>query len=167
MISSREPGTMRHTSPLVVAAAVFTLAGGFVHLREWLDGYRDVPASLPGSFVVRIGFPVNAAASVVLAAALTYCAVRASRLAPLVLAGAAVFQAGSLATLILTRTGSVLGWAEPVWTRGANQSRAVEIGALLALTAVASIAAMQRRHDHIVESASTAARLVRVAPATT
>ena len=45
---------------LIVVAAVFVAAEG-IHLREWLDTYRHVPASVPGAAVVRVGFPVNAA----------------------------------------------------------------------------------------------------------
>ena len=142
--SHRRP--TRYASPLLVAAAVFTLAGGFVHLREWLDGYRDVPASAPGSFLVRVGFPVNVGVSLVVAAALVFCAVRATRLAPLVVVGAALFQASSLAVVIPTRTGTLFGWTEPIWTSGAAQSRAVEIGALLALGAVAAIAQRSTVH---------------------
>lgn len=123
---------------------MFTLAGGFVHLREWFDIYRQVPASAPGSAIVRIGFPINAGMSLLLAAALVYCAVRPTRMGHLVVVSAALFQAGSLATLIATRVGTVFGWSEPVWTRGANQSRAVEIGALIALAAVAAVAAQGR-----------------------
>ncbi len=144
-MATRETGTIRHAAPLLMAAAVFMAAGGYLHIREWLGGYRGIPDSVPGWFVVRVGFPVNAAASALLAAGLVYCAVRASRLAPLVVIGAALFQAGALATLILSRTGSVFGWSEPSWGRGPNQTRAVEIGALLALAGVAAIAAMQRR----------------------
>lgn len=135
MHATRAPRTIGTTAPLLVAAAVFTAAGGYVHLREWLDTYRDVPVSAPGAALVRIGFPINAGVSVLVAAVLLGCALRATRLTPVAVAAAALFQAGSLITLILTRTGSVLGWSEPVWTHGADQTRAVEIGALLALAA--------------------------------
>ncbi|MEY2403444.1 MAG: hypothetical protein QOD38_995, partial [Acidimicrobiaceae bacterium] len=47
--------------------------------------------------------------------------------------------AASLGSLILSRTGSVLGWKEPVWTDGANQARAVEIVALVALAGVIAV----------------------------
>ena len=51
---------------------------------------------------------------------------------PVVLAALA-FEVSSVAVLIGTRMGTVLGWTEPVWTAGADQSRAVEVGALLCL----------------------------------
>jgi hypothetical protein len=126
-------------------AAVFVLAGGWIHLREWLDTYRHVPAGVDGAFVVRLGFPVNAVASVVLAAALLVAVMRSDRLLPAVVAATAAFEAASLVTLVLSRTGSVLGWAEPTWTVGAEQSRAVEIGALLLLGGVAALRTTARR----------------------
>jgi hypothetical protein len=125
--------TKATTLPLLVAAA-FVGAGGFIHLREWLDTYRNVPASVPGADVVRIGFPVNAGLSAVIVVALVVAAFAASRaMIALVAVAAVVFQAGSLATLILSRTGSVLGWSEPIWSPAANQTRAVELGAIVAL----------------------------------
>ena len=109
---------MQHklVSPLVAVAALFVLAGGFIHLREWLDTYRDLPAAVPGRAVVQIGFPINAAT-------------RSPPLSPswsplvwktdwlrLVVAGVALFQIGSLAALVISRNGTLLGWTEPVWT---------------------------------------------------
>ena len=143
------PRPVAPTALLLATAATYVAAGGFVHLREWLETYRDVPAAAAGSAVVRIGFPLNAATSLVIAAALAFCAWRTSRFTPYVVAGAVVFQVGSLAALIATRTGSLFGWSEPIWTVGANQTVAVEIGALLSLAAVAVAAAVQRRdHSH-------------------
>lgn len=130
----------RPTRPLLIVAAAFVLAGGWIHLREWLDTYRDVPSEAPGSWVVRIGFPVNAAVSVLLAAALVFVAFRGGRRLGLAVIGATVlFQAGSLAALIITRVDELFGWTEPTWTDGAEQTRAVEIGALVALVAAAVV----------------------------
>jgi hypothetical protein len=121
---------------LIVTAAAFVAAGGFIHLREWLDTYRNVPASVPGAAVVRVGFPVNAAVSLVVAIALLATLWRWTSQMTVVALSAFAFEAASLASLILSRTGSVLGWKEPVWTDGANQARAVEIIALVALAGV-------------------------------
>ncbi len=145
MTRDEEPILRRPTTPLVVAAAAFVAAGGFIHLREWLDGYRDVPASAPGAAVVRIGFPINAGLSLVIAIALIVTMFALRRFAPLVVGAAVVFEAGSLAALILTRTGSLAGWMEPVWTTGANETRAVEIGAMAALAAVIAVVALRHR----------------------
>jgi hypothetical protein len=134
------------TTVLLLVAAGFVGAGGFIHLREWLDTYRNVPASVPGADVVRVGFPVNATFSALIAVALIVTAFVASRrLIALVAAIALVFQAGSLAALILSRTGSILGWSEPVWSPAANQTRVVEIAALVALTAAIALVAVQNR----------------------
>lgn len=131
--------------PLVAAAAALVTAGGWVHLREWLDTYRDVPASSPGSFVVRIGFPVLVVASVALAAALVVAATRAPQLLLPAVAAGLLLETGALVILVATRTGSVLGWAEPIWTRGAEQSRAVEAGALVVLALLAAQLVAERR----------------------
>lgn len=119
----------------LVAAAVFVLAGGWIHLREWLDTYKDIPAQVPGSFVVRLGFPVDAAVSLVAAAALVFIAVRvvSPRLALLITASTVAFQVSALVVLIATRYGSVFQWNEAEWTPGAQQSLAVELGAVIML----------------------------------
>lgn len=141
------------TIPLVLASAVFVLAGGYIHLTEWLDVYRDIPSNVPGSEVVTIGFPVNVALSVVAAVALVVAAWRVPRLLGVVVAGTFLFQAGSLAALILSRTGSVFGWTEPTWNDAANQTRAVEIGAMLCLAALGILLGLQRGST---DSAATA-----------
>lgn len=96
---------------------------------------------------MRIGFPVNAVISVLVAAALVFCAWRGQRISPVVVAVAAVFQVASLGALITTRVSSLFGWAESSWTPGANLTRAVEIGALLSLAAFGALAAIDRRRS--------------------
>ena len=132
-------------TPLVAIAAAFVAAGGWVHLREWLETYRDVPADAPGAAVVTVGFPIHVVLSVLAVAALVGALVRWQRLLPLAILGTALFQAGALASLILTRTGGLFGWSEPVWTRGAEQTRAVEIGALVALALAGALLTLARR----------------------
>lgn len=134
-------------APLVALAGVFVAAGGYIHLREWLDTYRDVPASVPGSEVVTIGFPVNVATSIVAVIALAVALLWKTEWLRLVVTGVAVFQAASLAVLVQTRNGSFLGWTEPTWTPGAEQTLAVEIGALVALAAVVAMDTVLRRGD--------------------
>ena len=138
----------RLSTPITLAAAAFVAAGGAIHLREWLKTYRHVPGSVPGAFVVKVGFPINAVVSFVLAAllvVLAVLAVRAVHLAPFVVLGAALFEAASLGSLIMSRVGNVLGWKETAWTRGAEQTRAVEIGALLALAVAGALYEGARR----------------------
>ena len=84
-------------APLQLAAAVFLAAGGFIHLREWLDSYRFVPASAPGAAVVRVGFPVNAAVSLLFAVAVGVTVFALRRFAPRVQVAAIIFQASALA----------------------------------------------------------------------
>lgn len=132
---------MRRTGPLplALAASAFVLAGGWIHLQEWLDVYRNVPASAPGSAMVRIGFPLNAAVSVVLAALLIVGATVRPRAWVAAVAANVAFQIGSLAALVLSRVGSLLGWQEPVWTEAAEKTRAVEVGALVCLALVVAV----------------------------
>ncbi len=138
------PRLARQTLPLMLSSALFIAAGGYVHFREWFDTYRHLPANLPGVAVVRVGFPINAVVSVLLVGALLLCALRRSKYAPWVVAAAIVFEVASLLTLIATRVGNVLGWSEHIWTMGADQTRAVEIGALAALFGVILVGALTR-----------------------
>lgn len=125
----------RLTGTMLFASAAYVAAGGYIHASEWLDEYRFVPPSAPGGALVRIGFPMNAALSVVLVVVLLAAAVRLPRLVVPAVVVTMAFQAASLAFVIGSRIGTVLGWSEPVWTAAAEQTRAVEIGALLTLTA--------------------------------
>lgn len=125
----------RLTGTMLFASAAYVVAGGYIHVSEWLDVYRFVPTSAPGAALVRIGFPVNAALSVVLAVVLVAAAVRLPRLVVPAVVGTVAFQAASLAFVIGSRIGTVFGWSEPAWTTAAEQTRAVEIGALLTIAA--------------------------------
>ncbi len=93
---NRDRPDTRYTAPLVVLAGAFVAAGGYVHLREWFETYRLVPSTAAGAAVVRMGFPVNAAASAVFAVLLGVSAFRSRRPAGSVVAGAVLLQAGSL-----------------------------------------------------------------------
>ncbi len=145
MKSFPRPDDRRAISLLIAAGAMFTIAGGYVHLREWLEAYRHIPSAVPGSFVVREGFIVNVVMSVVASVALVATLIKRSKATPYVIAGAFAFQAGSLVTLLVSRTSSVFGWSERGWTLGASQTRAVEIGALLVL-GLALVLDTARRH---------------------
>ncbi|MGI8661889.1 MAG: hypothetical protein ACR2LQ_01590 [Acidimicrobiales bacterium] len=136
---------MRGSTPLRIAGAAFVAAGAYIHMNEWLDTYRHTPSDVPGSWVVRIGFLVDVAISVVAVAALLFTALRRARWATLVAVAVLGFQAGALATLILSRTGSVFQWMEPVWTDAAEQSRAVEIGALVSIAGALVLSGLDRR----------------------
>lgn len=133
------------TAPLLLAAAAYTAGGGYVHLREWWNLYRHLPSSVAGSAVVKIGFPVNAAVSLVVASLLCLAAARGGRRTGYIVGASLLFQASSLAVLILTRTGSVLGWSERTWSLAANQARLAEVAALGCLALVIAIAFARRR----------------------
>lgn len=135
----------RLTTPLILIASLFVVAGGYVHLREWQDTYRSLPALVPGRDVVRIGFPINAALSLALALALVLTVFRFRRVVPVILAGAIAFQIGSLAAVVISRNTSLFGWMESTWTLGARQSVALEIGALLNLGLVVALRTIRRR----------------------
>lgn len=140
----------RPTRGFLLAVAAYVAAGGYVHLREWLNTYRDVPGSVPGAEVVTVGFPVNVAASAVLAGALIAAGlgwIRRRGLVNALLAATAAFQLGSLAVLVGTRYGTVLGWSERVWTRGAEQSLALELGALAVLVVLVGLRTAADRRD--------------------
>ena len=71
--------------------------------------------------------------------------------------GALVFQAGSIAALVISREGSLFGWMEPTYTPGAEQALAVEIGAAVCLVALAGLDGLRRRsHASPVMAASPA-----------
>ncbi len=134
------------SAPLLFAAAAYTAGAGYVHLREWLALYRDLPASIPGSAVVRVGFPLHAAMTGALAALLLFCARRGGRRLGYAVGGTIVFQVGAIAALVVSRTGSLFGWSEATWTGGASQALLTEIAALASLALATAIAALARSH---------------------
>ena len=149
---------MQFTTPMVAVSAMFIVAGGLIHFLEWLDIYRHVPAGAPGAAVVRVGFPINAAASVLVVVALVLAFRRAAQITLLVILAALAIQAASLAALITTRIGSLFGWAEPAWTAGAKQTLAVEIAAIVALICLAALARRHNRDRDVAKSGRATGR---------
>ena len=133
------------TIPLAIASAAFVAAGGYVHLREWLDTYRNVPSSVPGAEVVTVGFPVTAGLSLVAVLVILGTAVLRPAWLRLVAVASLVWQAASIGALVISREGSLLGWMEPTYTPGAEQILAVEIGAIVCLAALLGLDALERR----------------------
>ena len=138
------PAPNRASIVLLVVAAAAVALGGLVHLREWLEVYRDIPAEVPGSALVRIGFPLDAITSGLAAVVLIVAALERWVTLWLVAIGVAAFQMSALLVLVLTRSGTVLGWSEPVWTPAATQSLVLEIAALAALAAAPVVALVRR-----------------------
>lgn len=104
---------------LSIPAAAFIGLGGLIHYQLYTDGYR---------FIDSIGtlFVANAVASVLMIVVLL------ARPSTPVAAAAVLFQLGSLAALLASRTVGFLGFEEG-WTDEAWQILAAEVGAIVAL----------------------------------
>ena len=128
--------TLRLTRSL---AAALLLAGGIVHYGLWQGGYRHIP-------VIGPLFLANVFGSITLAAAALV-----SRRRVVSLAGA-LFAAGSLAALILSRTVGIFGFTETVWTAPAVKALLSETGvmAILGLDVVLQLRAQQRRQRVLI-----------------
>jgi hypothetical protein len=100
---------------------------------------------VPGADVVRVGFPINAVASAVLAVSLVGAVFMGHRVAGAIVAMSALFESGSLAALVWTRRATVFGWTESGWSRGAVQTRSAEIAALVVLAVAAAAVAADGR----------------------
>ncbi len=137
------------SAPLLLVAAAYTAGGGYIHLREWFALYRDLPASLPGSGVVRVGFPLHAVMAGGLAVLLVYCAVRGGSLVRYVVGGTIVFQIGAVAALVVSRTGSLFGWTEATWTGGPSEALLAAIGAIASLAAAFVVSVVERRRPTV------------------
>jgi hypothetical protein len=123
------------TLPLSVISALLVLAGGLLHLKIWDHSYRDIPTALDGAWVVKIGFPVNAAIALVLAIGLVV-----ARDQLLVVVAALLFTAGSLAALFLSRSSfGIFGWKESGWHGDPRTVAIVEVAALVCLGALLTV----------------------------
>lgn len=112
-----------------VAAALFVLVGGAIHLSLWRSGYRGIEYIGP-LFLANVGV-----SALLMLAILLRGDVR-------VVAAAMLFSGGSLVALVLSRTTGLLGFTERAWTDLAVQATTAEIGALVAL---ALLLALRRR----------------------
>ena len=106
-----------------LAAATFVLAGGYIHVDLWRDGYRAIDYVGPL-------FLANGVISALLALALLL------RPAVQVAVAGVVFAGGSLAALVLSRTIGLLGFTERGWSDMAVQATTAEIGAIVAIALV-------------------------------
>ncbi len=102
-----------------IAAGVFVIVGGLVHLQLWRSGYRAIPYIGPW-------FIANVAVSAVVAAAVF---VRSGRVVSI--AGIA-FSLASLAALVMSRTVGIFGFTEREWTDAAVRATTAEVGAVVA-----------------------------------
>lgn len=116
----------------------------------WNSDYRDLPKEVPGAWVVRDGFPISAAVSVVMAVALTVTAFgMLSALRRFVIPLALALEAGSLAALVLSRSSSIFSWSEKGWDSNAEQILVVEIVAVVLLVAAAVLPTLLRRRSGV------------------
>lgn len=103
-----------------VAAALFVVVGGAIHLQLWRTGYRGIEYIGPL-------FIANVAVSAVLVLAILL------RGDVRVAVAAMLFSASSLVALVFSRTIGLLGFTERAWTDLAVQATTAEVGALVAL----------------------------------
>lgn len=118
--------------PLSALAAVLVAAGGIWHAVLWQDRYRDLPSQIPGVSVVKVGFPINAVASIVIAVLLVLLVGRL-----IIILAALALQLGSIAALVDARTAVVLGWEDKVWDTPAVGVLALELVASALLVGLA------------------------------
>ena len=129
-------------------ASAFVLAGGLIHYRLWQKTYRFTPDQVPGAWVVKAGFPVNAALSLLLAAGLIavgYGVMMRFHL-PVVVAALAL-ELGSIFLLVMSRWWSIFGWEEKGWDTDAKRTIVVEALAAVTLIGLLVLDALSRRHD--------------------
>ncbi len=129
-ISDRRSGTLSPGPALALRllAAGFILVGGWVHLKLYMDGYKDFPDHNLGR-----SFLLNVIASVVVAVAVALWASVISRVAGILLAGA------TLIAFALSRTDSgIFGFTESGWNPSPEAVIAfiAEVGAIVVLVAL-------------------------------
>jgi glutamate-1-semialdehyde aminotransferase len=117
--------------------AGLTAVMGLIHLRLWLDGYREIP-------VIGPLFMLNAIISGVLAAALLAVPARLRRAAAIT---TALFTAGTLVGLILSLTIGLFGMHEILQAPLVVPTLAVEPAAVLVLL-LAAVLPDRRRRPH-------------------
>lgn len=153
-ITPDDPRDPHHT-PLALAvwlaSAVGVLAGGLLHLKIWNSDYRTeelLPSEVPGSWVVKTGFPINAVVSVVVAAAIAACAFGLIRvIRPYILPIALAVEVASIGALIASRQSSIFDWSEKGYDGDAKLVLVVEIVTIVLLIAAAVLPTILRRRS--------------------
>ena len=132
-------------SPVTIVAtlaAVGVAAGGILHFQIWNDRYRGskLPDGVvPGAWVVKKGFPINSALSIILAVTLlAFAFAFIPRIGRFAVLAAGALELGSIVFLVLSREASIFGWKETGWDVDAKRVLVVEIvsGLLLAAALV-------------------------------
>lgn len=138
-VATTPTGSASRFSPvtiLALLAAAAVAAGGVLHFLLWDDRYREVPDdAVPGLWVVKQGFPVNGALSILLALVLVAFAfgfiVRLGRLAVL---GAIALEVGSIVALLLSNGDGFFKWME-IGDSDSSRILRLEIAAIVLLVA--------------------------------
>jgi hypothetical protein len=142
-ITPVDPRNPHHT-PLALAvwlaSAVGVLAGGLIHLQIWNSTYRALPGGgvIPGVWVVKVGFPINTAVSVLVAIALALCAFgMVPVIRRFVIPIALALEVSSLGALIASRQASIFKWTEKGYDSNAKEVLVIEIVTVVLLVAAA------------------------------
>jgi hypothetical protein len=120
------------------------LASGLLHLKIWNSKYRSIPShAVPGVWVVKDGFPAQAAVCVVLVLLLLFMRKQ------IVWVGAILVMLGSILALVLSHQASIFGWQDHIWDSDAKEVIVVEVVAViaLALTLVFDFAHIDAEND--------------------
>ena len=135
---------------LSIASAVGVLAGGLLHLKVWDSDYRDLPdGRIPGLWVVKTGFPLNAAASVVVAGLVVAVALGAlPAIRRLAAPAALLVELGSIIALVMSRGSGIFDWTEKGYEGDAKQILVVEIVSSVLLVATIAYAIVRHRPRH-------------------
>ncbi len=112
-----------------------TAAMGWIHLRLWVEGYREVP-------VIGALFLLNAIGAVLLAVVLLFVPTRLLSATAVV---TAVFTAGTLAALILSLTVGLFGTQESMQTPLVVATLIVESTGVVVLVLTALFGVRRRR----------------------
>lgn len=141
-----------HHEPVALAAwlasAVGVLAGGLLHLKIWNSDYRMLPGGgvIPGVWVVKTGFPVNAAVSVLVAVGLALTAFGlVSVIRRFVIPVALAVEVGSVGALVASRQSSIFDWTEKGYTGDAKLVLIVELVTIVLLVGAAMLPTLLRR----------------------
>lgn len=143
-----------HHTPLALvawlAAAVGVLAGGLLHLKIWNSDYRTLPGGgvIPGAWVVKVGFPINAAVSVLVAVAVGLTAFGlVAAIRRFVIPVALAVEVASIAALVASRQSSIFSWTEKGYDTHAKQVLVVELVTVVLLVAAAVLPTALRRRS--------------------
>jgi hypothetical protein len=138
--SKRREGDTRLRSVLTAGwllGVCLTIAMGLIHLRVWLDGYRELP-------IIGPLFILNAIGSGVLAVALLTVPARLRSLAAIM---TALFTAGTLMGLVLSLTVGLFGMHEVMQAPFVVPTLVIETAGVVVLLLIAALHHRRQRHQ--------------------